>query len=664
MIVLLAFLQTCILPAQLFAQAAGVPEAVAVSFTPAYLKGMRIDLNDPFKVNFIVHRSDEMLSPEQKQAEYLKLAKYFLASLAVPDAHQWVNLSPYEKDRILPDDFALTEMGRDLLAQDYLLKQVSASLINPDTQSGKKFWDEVYARAYEAFGTTDIPTDIFNKVWITPDKAVISEKDNMVYILESHLKVMMEKDYLAAQNNAQEGVSVDNDDMNISRRMMRELIIPAIEREVNTGKSFAPLRQVFSGMLLATWYKRSLKGSVLGRLYADQGKVKGVDQDPANNQQIYVQYVQAFRQGAFNLIKEDVDRYTQELIPRKYFSGGIQNGWEKVMAPADTASGRRDFSEEMSFLEEFAIKFVNALGGKKEIQKSLFNDVKLMFMNPGILNAYRLGRQIPDDRYQAVVERSFDLIDKKGGGRFLAMASDPQQVAKVRKGVQWRMRKAWLGSWFKGGRFTGIYPNRRLVIEAIKKELSRDKFGIDFDALRTGVFNHLLAQPSDEMGDMYVALDILDIISYVFIPDDVRLYRVVKPELAGKPNLFRRSDWGFGTSGIKTAKNYMLPGMKLISTTVAEARSVGVLTLDTVSVAANAVSLFHSMDVLYKDISPQNTLKGGIDLNAVNLDLQIKRDGKGILLPVSQQDLEDMHIEGLIPLMLDIKPATGATLFN
>ena len=43
-----------------------------------------------------------------------------------------INLSPYEKNRIVEDNFGKTEMGRDLLAQDYLLKQITeeANLIS------------------------------------------------------------------------------------------------------------------------------------------------------------------------------------------------------------------------------------------------------------------------------------------------------------------------------------------------------------------------------------------------------------------------------------------------------------------------------------------------------------------------------------------------------
>ncbi len=329
--------------------APGTQVSLTGSYTPTHLKGMVINPNDPFKFDFIVYRGDEKLTPEQKQTEYPKLIKYFLASLSVPDTDQWVNLSPYEKERIIPDNFGLTEMGRDLLAQDYLLKQVAASLTNPDTDLGKQFWDEVYAKSYEKFGTTDIPTDVFNKVWITPDKAVVFEKGNAVVIIEHHLKVQMESDYRAMQMNAATtATEQDNEAVRISKQVMREVIIPAIEKEVNEGKSFAPVRQVYGGMLLATWYKRALRESILGKVYADQGKVKGIDQDPANNQQIYQEYVKAFKVGVFNMIKEDVDRYSQEMIPRKYFSGGLKNDFAQVLVIDHTQAGEVKAREMIS----------------------------------------------------------------------------------------------------------------------------------------------------------------------------------------------------------------------------------------------------------------------------------------------------------------------------
>ena len=86
-----------------------------------------------------------------------------------------INLSPYEKDRIIPEAFGQTEMGRDLLAQDYLLKQITASLMYPEDAIGKEFWQRIYAEGVKKFGTTNIPVNTFNKVWIVPDKAIVYE---------------------------------------------------------------------------------------------------------------------------------------------------------------------------------------------------------------------------------------------------------------------------------------------------------------------------------------------------------------------------------------------------------------------------------------------------------------------------------------------------------
>jgi len=48
--------------------------------------------------------------------------------------------------------------------------------------------------------------------------------------------------------------------------------------------------------------------------------------------------------------------------------------------------------------------------------------------------------------------------------------------------------------------------------------------------------------------------------------------------------------------------------------------------------------------------------RGGIDLNPALLDLQIKRDGKGIPLPLNQQPILQMRIEGFFPVIIDVVP--------
>ncbi|MFH0753722.1 MAG: hypothetical protein V2A70_04080, partial [Candidatus Omnitrophota bacterium] len=59
------------------------------------------------------------------------------------------------------------------------------------------------------------------------------------------------------------------------------------------------------------------------------------------------------------------------------------------------------------------------------------------------------------------------------------------------------------------------------------------------------------------------------------------------------------------------------------------------------------------------DVNPALLKKGGIDLNSANLNLQIKRDGAGVPLPVRMQNLENIRIDGLTPEIILIQPVTN-----
>jgi len=47
---------------------------------------------------------------------------------------------------------------------------------------------------------------------------------------------------------------------------------------------------------------------------------------------------------------------------------------------------------------------------------------------------------------------------------------------------------------------------------------------------------------------------------------------------------------------------------------------------------------------------------GGIALNARMMDLQIKRDGNGVALPIGQQSLDRVNIQGFVPQIISIQP--------
>ncbi len=335
-ITLIAFIFTTIAPSMAMAQSVmnlptpGAMVPLSQGFQPVTLRGISIYPDNPLQFDFIVNPGDTGLTGNQLKTEGQKLIRYFLASMTVPESDLWVNLSPYEKGRIISEDFGKTEMGRDLLAQDYILKQITASIVYPENKEGKKFWDRVYKQAFEKYGTTDIPVETFNKVWITPKDATVIEHDSTAYVAKSRLKVSMERDLVSRVAHFEESKLFKNNKIKetndeVQAQIFKEVIIPQIEKEVNEGENFANLRQIYSSMILASWYKDRLQETLLAKVYADKNKTKGVEHnDPAINQEIYDQYLQAFNKGVYNYIKDDVDPVTNQVKPKKYFSGGTE----------------------------------------------------------------------------------------------------------------------------------------------------------------------------------------------------------------------------------------------------------------------------------------------------------------------------------------------------
>jgi len=388
-IILAAFLaNTCVPPS--YAQmvldlpAPGAVVNLSQAFDPVLIKGINVHPENAMMFDFIVDPGQSGLNKDTVEAEATKLIKYFMAALAVPEDDLWVNLSPYENNRIIPEVLGQTEMGRDMLAQDYLLKQVTASLIDPQDALGKEFWGRIYQEAYAKYGTTDIPVDTFNKVWIMPGKAVVYENKGQALVVESRLKVMLETDYLAMSNMKQSQTSDLSTTTDEVKSILRDIVIPVLEKEVNTGKNFTQLRQIYNSLILAHWFRTGFKRSILHKIYADRSKIKGVDvEDKEIAGKIYAQYVASFKKGVYDYVKEEYDPATQEMIPRKYFSGGETFGSADMAAVTTTTSDRAEkerFSSEIgpdALAMKVSFKGVDGAGGQELYQVTEFNGYSL-----------------------------------------------------------------------------------------------------------------------------------------------------------------------------------------------------------------------------------------------------------------------------------------------
>lgn len=400
-------------------QPSGLPQNIlSQPIDAVQLRGVKVNPSQPLQLEFMLSdpsygsRNQDEKNNGALNDEGRKLVQYFLAALTIPEDDFWVNLSPVEADRVIPASFGETRMGRDLLAQDYLLKQITASLFHPDNEYGQQFWQRVYDEAFARYGTIDIPVDTFHKVWIMPDVAEIYEKDSSVIVQKATLKVMMEQDYVAQQsqpshvkrptNRHSEGVYAteeswrsfayaQDDNSSISTNVMKNVILPAIEHEVNTSARFATLRQIYHALILATWMKSKLKsdtkyvvggtkedhreGLSLSRrttyhapltTYIDSQKTAGVDHgDSKAIPTIYDQYLNSVREGVFDFIREEEKRHSEQSeessvrsfsrkllqddeAARHYFSGGFTTAQRlsQIIKPQQqlTYQSRHDFA--------------------------------------------------------------------------------------------------------------------------------------------------------------------------------------------------------------------------------------------------------------------------------------------------------------------------------
>ncbi len=317
--------------------------------TPMFMRGVIVHPENPLELDFIIDHGDTNFNNDQGfQAEAKKLIKYFLASLTIPENELWVNLSPDEPDRIIADSFGDTLMGRDVLAQDYVLKQMTASLMYPDDTTdsiGAKLWERINERIHAQYGDQNMPVNAFNKVWIVPDKATIYEDGTSAYVVECTLKAMLEEDYVVSDKNTNHARLSDEPAASNISDIVRAVIIPEIEHEINHGEAFASLRQIVHSLVLAGWYKKKLKTSLLSQLYVDRGKTEGVDtEDKQISRKIYDHYLEGFKQGVFDLIREEYNPQKQEIVARKYFSGGLD-----LQALANPAFGDTNVRIETDF---------------------------------------------------------------------------------------------------------------------------------------------------------------------------------------------------------------------------------------------------------------------------------------------------------------------------
>ncbi|MEK6563699.1 MAG: hypothetical protein AABZ65_01565 [Candidatus Omnitrophota bacterium] len=320
------------------------------SFRPPHLRYVSYDIkSNDFKL--LLDQGDFEKSPghrvtksPEKPENILKnetqnLFNYFLIGLSLPNDKFWVNLRPDAPEQIIDPLLEKTDMGRIMLEADLELKKDTASFTSPKTSEGKEYWDKLYKRAGELFGTENITIPTITRPWIVPGEVIIRESADSAYVYKANLKVMLEEDYLKShQDTMSQGHQYNFNDQRLkelneySTQLIRELILPKLTKEVNTAKRYASLRQVFFSLILSRWFKDKFSEPVNGsagtpanpysQLIDSHNLTNLTSKEPWTKTTYFNEYKKSFEQGEYNL-KEQVSIPTGQVI-RSYVSGGIQ----------------------------------------------------------------------------------------------------------------------------------------------------------------------------------------------------------------------------------------------------------------------------------------------------------------------------------------------------
>lgn len=180
------------------------------------------------------------------RSEAQRASDAFFVWLALPTSAMWVNLNPSEPDRIIEPRFGRTTAGRVLLEADLRMKKTAARLTNPNTRTGRRYWNELDAITGREVGCSSA------RMWIVPGRATVRETADELYIVKAPLRVKLESDLLGALGSSC-GLPVYAKEI---EAVFRRLILPRVQRAVRRAPEYAALRSVYMSRVAAEWYRK------------------------------------------------------------------------------------------------------------------------------------------------------------------------------------------------------------------------------------------------------------------------------------------------------------------------------------------------------------------------------------------------------------------------
>lgn len=250
----------------------------------------------------------------------------FMTGLAVGDYRFWVNLNPWEPDRIIDQQLSESDVGRIMLEADLQMKRDFSNYENPcASQIGKELWmfldgkrDALVQQCMRKFPgeIKDRDNVYFRPVtrhWIIPDKVYAYTNGTEIYIINATLAIQSEPvadhSSFVVYNQDVESLSKGCiEELNRSskeygeyfKEMSDHMILPLVISDVNCGDKYEDLREVYVALALAQWYKSTINPSrdVFQNIYSSDFTVPE-SLNPWSHYEIWEDYVYSFENGEF-----------------------------------------------------------------------------------------------------------------------------------------------------------------------------------------------------------------------------------------------------------------------------------------------------------------------------------------------------------------------------
>ncbi|MEU3499240.1 hypothetical protein ABZ726_00175 [Streptomyces hundungensis] len=238
-----------------------------------------------------------------KEKAQLISDSYFTWMALTPEKF-WVNLNPDEPDRVMDATFGKTDAGRVLLEADLSMKHDYAQTMNPKTPLGARFWDSLRR-------VDGIPCLQTVRNWIVPKPAKVREQDGGLYILDAPLQVKSVPANVHTTPGGGSQCRLSEADIKYNQELVDRMIVPEVEKKVNTAPEYADLRRVYASRVAAEWIKQqdlrhpSDYHRIIGSNDVARWPVRGAKWDKMDT---YRRYVKSFKEGDYSFQRQYGDR--------------------------------------------------------------------------------------------------------------------------------------------------------------------------------------------------------------------------------------------------------------------------------------------------------------------------------------------------------------------